>query len=172
MFITVKLTIFLLKWHCTAIQLQYTLNILSTPFLWLSTTQYSNNLPIIAQYIYDGVDLGHPIQSTTVLCDIQLFSTGFVAVATCPVPPLNTGTSSSVSPSSSTFATTSDDGPDSSREEDPQQMTVILTSVIATLVMVTLLTCTVMIVALVFCYRANISETSHSLTCTYYMYTF
>ena len=41
-------------------------------------------------------------------------------------------------------------------------MTVILTSVIATLVMVTLLTCTVMIVALVFCYRANISETTHS----------
>ena len=28
------------------------------------------NLPIIAQYIYDGEDLGHPyIQSTTVLCD-------------------------------------------------------------------------------------------------------
>ena len=28
-------------------------------------------LPIIAQYIYDGEDLGHPyIQSTTVLCDI------------------------------------------------------------------------------------------------------
>ena len=89
-----------------------------------------------------GQDLVHPyIQSTIVLCD--------------------TGTSSSVSPSSSTFATTSDDGPDSSREEDPQQMTVILTSVIATLVMVTLLTCTVMIVALVFCYRANISETTH-----------
>ena len=43
MFITVKLTIFLSKWHCTAIQLQYKLNILSTPFLWLSTTQYSNS---------------------------------------------------------------------------------------------------------------------------------
>ena len=43
-------------------------------------------------------------------------------------------------------------------------MTVILTSVIATLVMVTLLTCTVMIVALVFCYRANISETTHTYT--------
>ena len=28
-------------------------------------------MPIIAQYIYDGEDLGHPyIQSTTVLCDI------------------------------------------------------------------------------------------------------
>ena len=30
----------------------------------------SRILPIIAQYIYDGEDLGHPyIQSTTVLCD-------------------------------------------------------------------------------------------------------
>ena len=43
-------------------------------------------------------------------------------------------------------------------------MTVILTSVIATLVMVTLLTCTVMIVALVFSYRANISETTNTYT--------
>ena len=43
------------------------------------TAQYGYSmkyiLPIIAQCIYDGEDLGHPyIQSTTVLCDWVVFS--------------------------------------------------------------------------------------------------
>ena len=39
--------------------------------LWvLNLKEEENKMPIIAQYIYDGEDLGHPyIQSTTVLCD-------------------------------------------------------------------------------------------------------